>query len=73
MEIKEEELKSLDFSKNEYEYFIENCNFNERQKKILDRRRKGMSIVEIALDLFISERTVNREIKKIKLKILKEI
>ena len=61
----QEELKRLDFNKQEYEHFIEVCNFTDRQKQILDLRRKGRSIVEISLRLFISERTVNYEIKRI--------
>ena len=71
--VSQEELKSLDFNRNEYTYFIENCNFTYRQRQILDLRRKGNSIVQISMELYISERTVNREIKKIKAKILKEI
>lgn len=71
--LNQRELKSLDFNKAEYEYFIENCNFTDRQKQILDLRRKGSSIVSISLKLFLSERTVNREIKQIKNKILKVI
>ena len=67
------ELKNLDFSKSEYEYFIENCNFTDRQKDILDLRRKGKTYVEISMKLFISEATVKREIKRIKYKILKLI
>lgn len=67
------ELKNLDFSKSEYEYFIENCNFTDRQKDILDLRRKGKTYVEISMKLFISEATVKREIKRIKHKILKLI
>ena len=73
MEVNQEELKKLDFSKSEYEYFIENCNFTDRQKKILDMRRKGKSIIEISMTLYLSERTINREIKHIKRKILKEV
>ena len=72
-QLRPKELKSLDFNKAEYEYFIENCNFTERQKDILDLRRRGLSIVAISLRLYLSERTVNREIKKIKSKILKVI
>lgn len=67
------ELKKLDFNKSEYDYFIENCNFNERQKEILNMRRQGKSIIEISLSTYLSERTINREIKKIKHKILKII
>jgi DNA-binding NarL/FixJ family response regulator len=71
--LKQEELKSLDFNKAEYNYFIENCNFTDRQKEILDLRRNGSSIISISLKLYLSERTINREIKKIKNKILKVI
>lgn len=71
--VSQEELKRLDFNKSEYEYFIENCNFTDRQIEILNMRRKGLSIVRISMELFISERTINREIKNIKNKILKEI
>lgn len=71
--VSQEELKKLDFNKSEYEYFIENCNFTDRQIEILNMRRKGLSIVQISMELFISERTINREIKSIKNKILKEI
>lgn len=71
MEIEKAELKNLDFNKKEYEYFIENCNFTERQLEIFDLRRKGKTIIEISLKLNMSEATVNRELKKIKHKILK--
>ena len=71
--LKKDELKKLDFNKNEYNYFIEYCNFSDRQKQILDLRRKGKSIVAISLELYLSERTVNREIKRIKHKIYKVI
>lgn len=71
--LKRDELKRLDFNKREYDYFIEYCNFTDRQKQILDLRRKGKSIVAISLELYLSERTVNREIKRIKHKIYKVI
>lgn len=71
--LEQDELKRLDFNKSEYDYFIEYCNFTDRQKQILDLRRKGKSIVAISLELYLSERTVNREIKRIKHKIYKVI
>lgn len=71
MEIEKAELKNLDFNKKEYEYFIENCNFTDRQLEIFYLRRKGKTIIEISLKLNMSEATVNRELKKIKHKILK--
>ena len=72
-QISQSELKKLDFNKSEYEFFMENCNFTDRQKEILDLRRKGFSILSISCKIFVSERTVNREIKRIKNKILKLI
>lgn len=72
-QLKQEELKRLDFNKTEYEFFIENCNFTDRQKQILDLRRKGKSIIEITFISHLSERTVYRELKKIKHKIYKII
>lgn len=72
-QLEQDELKRLDFNKEEYEYFIEHCNFTDRQMEILNLRRRGYSIVSISIKTHICERTVNREIKKIKNKILKVI
>lgn len=75
MQVNPKDLKGLDFNKAEYEYFLENCNFTDRQKEILDLRRRGMSIIEISMYegeyLPTSPSTVDREIRKIKNKILK--
>lgn len=67
------DLKKLDFNKFEYDYFIENCNFTDREKEVLDLRRKDKTYIAISMELNMSERTVNRVIKKIKAKILKVI
>lgn len=71
------EAEKLDFTKHEYDYFIENCGFTDRQIEILNLRRRGLSIVEISMydgkHLPTSTRTVDREIRKIKNKILKLI
>lgn len=63
-----------DFTKKELEYIIENANFNERQQEIFERLtdKKGrQKIIRIAMEMNISERTVNRDIAKIKRKIFK--
>lgn len=73
LELNQQELKKLDFNKFEYKYFIENCNFTPREKQILDLRRKGESIIAISMETYLSVRTVNYEIKRIKHKILKVI
>lgn len=77
MQEKEKNLKKLDFTKNEYEFFLENCGFTDRQKEILNLRRRGFSIVQISMHegeyLPVSTRNVDRELKEIKRKIYKLI
>lgn len=68
---KENNLKFINFTKTEYEYFCEKCMFSELQEKILADRIKDKSIVEIAIKYNISDSKVNKEIRKIKNKILK--
>lgn len=63
----------FDFTKEEYEMIIDKCMFNEELSKILELKIKGYSIVQIAMKMNMSERTVNRRVKKIKQKILKII
>ena len=67
---------NLDFTKPEIDFINENARFNDRQQEIFNRLtdRKGrQKIVKIALEMCLSERTVSREIKAIKKKILKLI
>ena len=65
-----------DFTQKELDYINENARFNDRQQEIFDRltdRHGRQKIVKIAMEMYISERTVSREIKSIKKKILKLI
>ena len=65
---------NYDFTKKELEYINENARFNERQQEIFNRLTdiKGrQKIIKISMEMNISERTVSREIKNIKKKILK--
>lgn len=73
MERKMPRMDFTDFLESEYQKFYNECNFTDRQMEILMLRRKGKSIIEISLNLNMSEATVSREIKKIKKKILKII
>jgi len=63
----------FEFTKKEYEYFVNNCFFSEEEEQILYLRLKGNGIVKISLELNMSESTVSRRIKSIKKKILKVI
>lgn len=65
---------NYDFTKNELDFINENANFNDRQQEIFNRltdKHGRQKIVKIAMEMHLSERTVSREIKSIKKKILK--
>jgi len=65
---------NYDFTKNELDFINENARFNDRQQEIFDRltdRHGRQKIVKIAIEMSLSERTVSREIKSIKKKIMK--
>lgn len=57
---------------NEYQRLIERCPFTDEERRVFDLRRKGCSITQIALKMNICERSVNRRIKSIKTKIMRE-
>lgn len=61
----------FDFTENEYNSIIKEAMLNDEMAKILMMKIKGCSIIEIAMTLHISERTVNRKIKELKRKVLK--
>lgn len=62
-----------EFTKDEYEYFVDKCMFNEELANILKLRIQGCSVVEISMKLNMSVSSVCRRIKEIKKKILKVI
>lgn len=60
-----------EFTEPECEWFRRVCNFTPDERKVFDLRVKDHSIIEIAMDLDMSESTVNRRIRGIKRKIHK--
>jgi DNA-binding NarL/FixJ family response regulator len=66
-------LNKFDFSYDEYQRFLERCPFSKEEIEILNLRRKGYSITQIAIKLNICDRTVSKRINSICKKILKEI
>ena len=63
----------FDLTKDEYEYIIDKAMLSEELIKILEMKIKGYSITKIAMELNMSESTVNRRIKILKKKIMKVI
>lgn len=49
-----------------YDDFVNNVALTEEQRKILDMLLKREKIIKISMEIGVSERTVNYEIKKIK-------
>ena len=60
-----------EFTEPECEWFRRACNFTPDERKVFDLRVKDHSIIEIAMNLDMSESTVNRRIRGIKRKIHK--
>jgi len=61
----------FDFTKDEYDYFIEQCPFTEEELKVFEMRRRGKSVCYMAQQLNVCERTVKRRIKSVHRKIMK--
>ena len=66
-------MLKLDFTDDEIDIFKSKIRFSERQKRIIEYRREERSIIEMSMLEYCSERTIKREIKKIKDKIKKVI
>lgn len=66
-------MLKLEFTKNEVENIKSKVYFSEIQERIFEYRLKEYSITKMAMLENVSESTINREIKKIKKKIMKVI
>ena len=61
----------FEFTKKEYEYICEECMLNEEYKKLLQMKIMGYSRTKMAMELSISESTLDAMIQKLKKKIKK--
>lgn len=61
----------FDFTKDEYEYLKDKLMLNEEMSKILEMKIKNKSIVEMSMELNVSESTISRRIDKLKKKIMR--
>ena len=66
---KYERLPFIEFSEEDYKYFIDKCMLNKELSNILELLIHGHSLIEIADKLKISEPTLSRRIKVLKKKI----
>lgn len=61
----------FEFTKEEFEQIVNKAMLNEELTKIFEMKIKDYSITKIALELNMSESSVNRRIKQLKKKIMK--
>ena len=66
-------MLKIELNKKEYEKLVNDLMLNEELAKILEMRIKGYSITQMALELNLSEPTINRRIKELKKKIKRVI
>lgn len=63
----------FNFTKEEYESISEKAMLSDELKQILEMKIKNYSITKIAMEMSMSESSVNRRIKQLKKKIMKVI
>lgn len=61
----------FDFTKDEYEYLREKLMLNEEMSKILEMKIQNKSIVQMSMELNVSESTISRRVDKLKKKIMR--
>lgn len=66
-------VMKFDFTKSEYTKICEEAMLNEEYCKLLELKIKGYSRTKMALELNVSESTLDLMIKKLKKKIIKII
>lgn len=62
---------AFEFTKDDFEYIKDKLMLNDELSKVLEMRIKGYSIVQMSMELNVSESTISRRIKKLKKKITK--
>ena len=61
----------FEFTKTEYEQICEECMFNDEYRKLFEMKIKGYTRTKMAIELNVSEATLDVMIKKLKKKIRK--
>lgn len=64
-------MKYFEFTRTDYEYIVKEAMLDEEYAKLLEYKIKGYSRVKIAMELNVSEYTVDKMLQKLKKKITK--
>ena len=66
-------MKIFNFCKDEEKFLIENCNFTDNELKVFKLKQKDYTIVKIAMETNMSEKTINTLVDKITNKIIRTL
>ena len=64
-------INYFEFTKTDYDYIVKEAMLDEEYQKLLEYKIKGYSRVKIALELNVSEYTIDKMLQKLKKKIMK--
>jgi DNA-binding NarL/FixJ family response regulator len=64
-------MKYFEFTKSDYDYIVKEAMLDDEYSKLLEYKIKGYSRVKIAMELNVSEYTVDKMLQKLKKKITK--
>ena len=64
-------MKSFNFTKTEYNYICEEAMLNDDYKKLLEMEIKGYSRTKMAMELYVTDYTLDKMIAELKKKITK--
>jgi len=64
-------MKYFEFTKSDYDYIVKEAMLDDEYSKLLEYKIKGYSRVKIAMELSVSEYTVDKMLQKLKKKITK--
>lgn len=64
-------MNYFELTRTDYEYIVKECMLDEEYKKLLEFKIKGYSRVKMAMELNVSEYTIDKMLQKLKKKIKK--
>ena len=64
-------MNYFEFTRTDYEYIVKEAMLDEEYQRLLEYKIKGYSRIKIAMEMNISEYTVDKMLQKLKKKIMK--
>lgn len=64
-------MRICDFTKPELDYFREQCNFTDNERRAFDMKAKDCTNIQIAMELNVSESTIAVTMRRVRTKITK--